>query len=70
MGWAVLLSSLFFTVAPLPNQTERAFITLPPLPLEDDYYLLETAETFLVPFLAIMTSLSLAVVVGLTIFLG
>ncbi|CAG07802.1 unnamed protein product [Tetraodon nigroviridis] len=58
------------TVAPLPNQTDRAFITLPPLPLEDDFYLFGTTETFLVPFLAIITGLSLAVVVGLTIFLG
>lgn len=60
----------FFTVVPLPNQTDRAFITLPPLPLDDDYYPFEIAQTFLVPFLAVMTVLGLAGAVGLTIFLG
>lgn len=69
MGGTVFLSSLFLTVVPLPNQTDRAF-TLPPLPLEDDIYLFGSAESFLVPFLAVITGLSSSVIVGLTIFLG
>ncbi|TWW60126.1 hypothetical protein D4764_05G0002160, partial [Takifugu flavidus] len=56
-------------VSPLPIQTVRSFITLPPLPLEDDFYF-GNAETFLVPFLAVVTVLSLTAVVGLTIFMG
>lgn len=59
----------FFAVSPLPTQTVRSFITLPPLPLEDDFYF-GNAETFLVPFLAVMTTLSLTTVVGLTVFMG
>lgn len=59
----------FLAVSPLPIQTVRSFITLPPLPLEDDFYFGE-AETFLVPFLAVMTVLSLTAVVGLTVFMG
>ncbi|XP_029685882.1 izumo sperm-egg fusion protein 1 isoform X3 [Takifugu rubripes] len=56
-------------VSPLPIQTVRSFITLPPLPLEDDFYF-GNAETFLVPFLAVVTVLSLTAVVGLTVFMG
>lgn len=59
----------FFAVSPLPIQTVRSFITLPPLPHEDDFYF-GNAETFLVPFLAVTTVLSLAAVVGLTVFMG
>ncbi|XP_029685881.1 izumo sperm-egg fusion protein 1 isoform X2 [Takifugu rubripes] len=57
------------SVSPLPIQTVRSFITLPPLPLEDDFYF-GNAETFLVPFLAVVTVLSLTAVVGLTVFMG
>lgn len=59
----------FFAVSPLPIQTVRPFITLPPLPPDDDFYF-GNAETFLVPFLAVMTVLSLTAVVGLTVFIG
>ncbi|XP_070821264.1 izumo sperm-egg fusion protein 1 [Chaetodon trifascialis] len=62
--------TFLLTVAPLPDQTRRPVITLPPLPHGDDYSPFQPTESLLVPVIAMVTALSLAASIGLTVVLG
>ncbi|KAM9391452.1 izumo sperm-egg fusion protein 1 [Pholidichthys leucotaenia] len=57
------------TVIPLPHQTRQPLITLPSLPHEESYSPFRPTEDPLMPVIATVTALSLAVSVGLTVFL-
>ncbi|XP_027131077.1 izumo sperm-egg fusion protein 1 isoform X2 [Larimichthys crocea] len=61
--------TFLLTVAPLPDQTHRPIITLPPLPHGDDYSLFEPTEGLLSSVIATVTALSLVASVGLTVVL-
>ncbi|XP_028270987.1 izumo sperm-egg fusion protein 1 isoform X1 [Parambassis ranga] len=63
-------ATFLLTVTPLPHQTRRSPITLPTLPHGDNYSPLHPTEDLLVPIIAVVTALSLAASVGLTVFLG
>ncbi|KAM4746648.1 izumo sperm-egg fusion protein 1 [Anableps anableps] len=58
--------TFLLTVTPLPLQTRRPFVTLPSL----DYSPFQTTENLLVAVIAMVTTLSLAASVGLTVVLG
>ncbi|XP_044051666.1 izumo sperm-egg fusion protein 1 isoform X2 [Siniperca chuatsi] len=62
--------TFLLAVAPLPDQTHRPVITLPPLPHGDNYSPFLPTEGLLVPVIAMVTALSLAASVGLTVVLG
>ncbi|XP_041856469.1 izumo sperm-egg fusion protein 1 [Melanotaenia boesemani] len=62
--------TFLLTVTPLPHQTHRSLVTLPSLPHGDNYSPFQPTEDLLVPVIAMVTALSLAVSVGLTFFLG
>ncbi|XP_051279488.1 izumo sperm-egg fusion protein 1 [Dicentrarchus labrax] len=62
--------TFLLTVAPFPDQTHRPIITLPPLPDGDNYSPFQPTEGLLVPVIAMVTALSLAASVGLTVVLG
>ncbi|KAM3610230.1 uncharacterized protein V6R79_001010 [Siganus canaliculatus] len=57
------------TVAPLPDQTPRPVITLPPLPHGDNYWPFQPTDELLVPLMAMVTALSLAAVMGVAVLL-
>ncbi|XP_070690662.1 izumo sperm-egg fusion protein 1 [Pempheris klunzingeri] len=62
--------AFLLTVAPLPDQTHRPIITLPPLPAGDNYSPFQPTEGLLVPVITVVTALSLVASVGLTLVLG
>ncbi|XP_047447493.1 izumo sperm-egg fusion protein 1 [Mugil cephalus] len=62
--------AFLLTVAPLPLQTHRSFVTLPPPPGGDNYSPFQPSEDLLVPVIAVVTALSLTAGVGLTVVLG
>ncbi|KAK9522973.1 hypothetical protein VZT92_019406 [Zoarces viviparus] len=57
-------------VAPLPDQTHRPVVPPPSLPRGDDYSPSRPTADLLVPVVAMVTALSLAASVGLTVVLG
>ncbi|KAM6945199.1 izumo sperm-egg fusion protein 1 [Lycodopsis pacificus] len=57
-------------VAPLPDQTHRPVVPPPSLPRGDDYSPSRPTADLLVPVVALVTALSLAASVGLTVVLG
>ncbi|XP_030273266.1 izumo sperm-egg fusion protein 1 isoform X3 [Sparus aurata] len=63
-------ATFLLTVAPVPDQTHRPVITLPPLPHGDDQSPFQPTEALLVPVIAMVTALSLAASVGITAVLG
>ncbi|XP_073321624.1 izumo sperm-egg fusion protein 1 [Pagrus major] len=62
-------ATFLLTVAPLPDQTQRPVITLPP-PHGEDQSPFQPTEGLLVPVIAMVTALSLAASVGITAVLG
>ncbi|XP_070761277.1 izumo sperm-egg fusion protein 1 [Enoplosus armatus] len=62
--------TFLLAVAPLPDQTHQPVVTLPLLPHEDNYSPFQPAEGLLVSVIAMVTALSLAASVGLTVVLG
>nr|XP_046243845.1 izumo sperm-egg fusion protein 1 isoform X6 [Scatophagus argus] len=62
--------TFLLTVVPLPHQTHRSIISLPPLPYGDNYSPFKPTEGLLVPVTTMVTALSLAASVGLTVVLG
>ncbi|XP_026178090.1 izumo sperm-egg fusion protein 1 [Mastacembelus armatus] len=62
--------TFLLTVSPLPNQTHRPLLTLPSLPDGDKYSPFQPTEGLLVPAIAMVTALSLAASIGLTVILG
>ncbi|XP_038163961.1 izumo sperm-egg fusion protein 1 [Cyprinodon tularosa] len=61
--------TFLLTVAPLPLQTHQAFVTLPSL-AHGDYSPFQPTENLLVAVISLVTALSLAASVGLTVVLG
>ncbi|XP_060895049.1 izumo sperm-egg fusion protein 1 [Labrus mixtus] len=62
--------TFLLTVAPSPEQDQRPVVTLPPPPPGDTYSPFQSAKGLLVPVIAVVTALSLAASVGLTVVLG
>ncbi|XP_026198455.1 izumo sperm-egg fusion protein 1 isoform X2 [Anabas testudineus] len=62
--------TFFLTVNPLPVETQRPLVTLPTLPRGDKYSPFQPTEGLLVVVVAMVTALSLAASVGLTVVLG
>ncbi|XP_071339356.1 izumo sperm-egg fusion protein 1 isoform X2 [Trachinotus anak] len=62
--------TFLLTVSSLPDQTHRPLVTLPSLPHGDKYSPFQPTEGLLVPVIAMVTALSLAASVGLTVVLG
>ncbi|KAM9360345.1 izumo sperm-egg fusion protein 1 [Symphorus nematophorus] len=62
--------TFLLTVSPLLDQTQRPVISLPPLPHGDNYSPFQPTAGLLVPVIAMVTALSLAASVGLTVVLG
>ncbi|XP_041643280.1 izumo sperm-egg fusion protein 1 isoform X2 [Cheilinus undulatus] len=60
--------TFLLTVSPLPKQTHRPVGTLPRLPHGES--LSQPTEVLLVPFIAMVTALSLTASIGLTVVLG
>ncbi|XP_042277219.1 izumo sperm-egg fusion protein 1 isoform X3 [Thunnus maccoyii] len=58
------------TVTRLPAQTHRPLITPPPPPPGDNYSPFQTTEDLLVPVIAMISALSIAASMGLTVVLG
>ncbi|KAM8760900.1 izumo sperm-egg fusion protein 1 isoform 1-T5 [Acanthopagrus schlegelii] len=69
-GFVFYRATFLLTVAPVPDQTHRPVITLPPLPHGDDQSPFQPTEALLVPVIAMVTALSLAASVGITAVLG
>ncbi|XP_053181495.1 izumo sperm-egg fusion protein 1 [Scomber japonicus] len=61
--------TFLLTVTRLPAQTHQHFITLPSPPYGDSYSPFQTTEGLLVPVIAVVTALSLAASMGLTVVL-
>nr|XP_033946120.1 izumo sperm-egg fusion protein 1 isoform X3 [Pseudochaenichthys georgianus] len=61
--------TFLLTVAPVPEPTLRPVVTLPSLPHGDNYSTFHP-EDLLVPLIAMVTAMSLAVIIGLTVVLG
>ncbi|XP_020561433.1 izumo sperm-egg fusion protein 1 isoform X2 [Oryzias latipes] len=62
--------TFLLTVAPLPCQTLRSFVTLPSLPYGDSDSPFRPTEARLLPVIAMVAALSLIVSVGLIVVLG
>ncbi|XP_037831366.1 izumo sperm-egg fusion protein 1 [Kryptolebias marmoratus] len=62
--------TFLLSVAPLLSQTHRAVVTLPSLPHKDSYSPFQPTEDLLVAVIAMVTALTLAASVGLTLVLG
>ncbi|XP_034548247.1 izumo sperm-egg fusion protein 1 isoform X2 [Notolabrus celidotus] len=62
--------TFLLTVTPLSVQTHRPVLTLPTLPHGDNYSPFLPTDDLLVPIIAMVTALSLAASVGLTVVLG
>ncbi|KAK2901912.1 izumo sperm-egg fusion protein 1 isoform X2 [Channa argus] len=62
--------TFLLTVIPLPLRTHRPIVTLPTPPHRDIYAPFQGTEGVLVPAIAMVTALSLAAIVGLTVVLG
>ncbi|KAM6930527.1 izumo sperm-egg fusion protein 1 [Xenentodon cancila] len=62
--------TFLLTVAPLPYQTKRPFVTLPSLPHGDKHSAFQPTEDPSVPVIAMVTALSLTASVGLMAALG
>ncbi|XP_062272657.1 izumo sperm-egg fusion protein 1 [Scomber scombrus] len=62
--------TFLLTVTRLPAQTHRHFITLPSPPPGDNYSPFQTTEDLLVPVIAVVSALSVAASMGLTVVLG
>ncbi|XP_063753522.1 izumo sperm-egg fusion protein 1 isoform X2 [Eleginops maclovinus] len=61
--------TFLLTVAPVPDPTLRPVVTLPSPPHGDNYSTFHPAD-LLVPLIAMVTALSLAAIIGLTVVLG
>lgn len=61
--------TFLLTVAPVPEPTLRPVVTLPSPPHGDNYSTFHP-EDLLVPLIAMVTAMSLAVILGLTVVLG
>ncbi|XP_034092241.1 izumo sperm-egg fusion protein 1 [Gymnodraco acuticeps] len=61
--------TFLLTVAPVPEPALRPVVTLPSLPHGDNYSTFHP-EDLLVPLIAMVTAMSLAVIIGLTVVLG